>query len=223
MGQRRPANEATTATTVLIVDDHQMFRDFLAAFIDREDDLRVVGYVGTVRDAFDAAVKHRPDVILMDHMLPDGSGSDAIPKIKADVPDTKVIVVTGMDNDSVLLDAVVAGCSGFVSKGSAPSDVLAAIRMAAAGDAVLPDRISSLLPRIKNKQGQGGLYELTQREVEILRLLAQGLTNREIADSLFISLNTVRNHVQRVITKLGAHSKLEAVATAVRERVIQMA
>jgi DNA-binding NarL/FixJ family response regulator len=220
MGQKRPVDDAAT-TTVLIVDDHQMFRDFLAAFIDREDDLHVIGYVGTVRDAFEAAVNHRPTVILMDHMLPDGSGSDAIPKIKAELPDTKVIMVTGMDNDAVLLDSVVAGCSGFVSKGSAPSEVLAAIRLAARGDAVLPDRLSALLPRIKNQQGRG-LFELTQREVQILRLLAQGLTNREIADSLFISLNTVRNHVQRVITKLGAHSKLEAVATAVRERVIQM-
>jgi DNA-binding NarL/FixJ family response regulator len=156
---------------------------------------------------------------LLDHNLPDLPGTEAIKRIKAEVPDTKVVMVTGSDEDSVLLDAVVAGCSGFVSKASTPSEVVNAIRSAVSGETVLPERIVRLIPRLSARPA----HDLTPREIEILHYLVSGSSNRQIAQELFISLNTVRNHVQHVIEKLGAHTKLEAVTIAIRERIVRLA
>jgi DNA-binding NarL/FixJ family response regulator len=148
-------------------------------------------------------------------------GAEAIAKIRSQLPKTKVIVVTAVDTVAVLADCIDAGCSGFIAKDSPPAQVLTAIRAAAAGEALVPDRLTDLLHGLRSPVS-GAPYDLTGRELEVLTLLAQGETNQMIADELFISVNTVRNHVQHVIAKLGAHSKLEAVATAVREGIVDM-
>ena len=209
------------ATTILIVDDHQLFRDVLTAYLEQESDLRIVGFAGTSMDAYASAVEHKPDIILMDHVLPDAPGTDAIADIKDALPETKVIMVTGTEDDVVLIDAVKAGCSGFVSKGSAPPELIATIRLIAGGATVLPDRVGPLL--VPTTETGGRLFDLTPREIEILTMLARGETTRAIGETLYISVNTVRNHTQRIIKKLEVHSKLEAVTTAVREGIVDIA
>ena len=207
---------------VLVVDDHRMFRDFLSSFLSNAEDIDVVAVVGTGSDGVDAARELAPDVVLMDYVLPDMSGTTAISLIKHERPETKLVLLTGTDNDEVLAEAIEVGCSGFVAKDSSPELALRAVRAAAAGEMLLPDRLTSVVPRLRSTT-TGIPYDMSPREFEVLVLMAQGLANRMIAEALFISVNTVRNHVQRVISKLGAHSKLEAVSTAVREHIVEIA
>jgi two-component system response regulator DevR len=166
---------------------------------------------------------HEPDVVLMDYELPDGDGAVATERIKAEVPATQVVMVTSFDDETVLVRAIEAGCSGFITKHKAIQEVSSAVRAAHAGEALIsPSMLARLLPRLRqNPRGLGA--DLTPREVEVLKLLADGVSNQQIAEKLVLSMHTVRNHVQNVITKLGAHSKLEAVATAVREGIIRHA
>jgi len=164
---------------------------------------------------------HAPDVVLMDYELPDGTGVDAAERIKAELPDTKVVMVTSYTDEGVLVRAIEAGCSGYVTKHKVIEEVVSAVRAAAAGEALIsPAMLARLLPKLRpTKRGVGA--DLTSREIEVLSLLAEGLANQAIADKLVISVHTVRHHVQNIITKLQAHSKLEAVATAAREGIIR--
>ncbi|TMK19984.1 MAG: response regulator transcription factor, partial [Actinobacteria bacterium] len=144
-------------------------------------------------------------VVLMDYELPDGDGATATQRIKSEMPETQVVMVTSFDDESVLVRAIEAGASGFITKHKAIQEVSSAVRAAKAGEA---------FPR-----GLGA--DLTPRESEVLKMLAEGVSNQKIAEKLVVSMHTVRNHVQNVITKLGAHSKLEAVATAMREGLLR--
>lgn len=213
--------ETVSPIRVLIVDDHQMFAQGLLRALEREDGIEVVGMSGTVEDATAAARMKRPDVVLMDYELPDGDGAAATERIKQDVPGARVVMVTSHGDEAVLVSAIEAGCSGFVTKHKAIEEVVAAVRAAAAGEALIsPSMLARLLPKLRRSyRGTGS--DLTAREVEILALLAEGLSNQTIAERLVISLHTVRNHVQNVLTKLQAHSKLEAVSIAVREGIIR--
>ncbi|MGZ4210762.1 MAG: response regulator [Actinomycetota bacterium] len=208
-------------TTVLVTDDHQMFAQGLARSLAEHDDITVVGTAGTVEEAVAAARLHRPDVVLMDYELPDGTGVDAAERIRADLPETKVVMVTSYTDEAVLVRAIEAGCSGYVTKHKVVEEVVSAVRAAAAGEALIsPAMLARLLPKLRpTKRGIGA--DLTSREIEVLSLLAEGLPNQAIAYRLVISVHTVRHHVQNIITKLQAHSKLEAVATAAREGIIR--
>jgi DNA-binding NarL/FixJ family response regulator len=216
-----PTEGAVEQVRLLIVDDHGMFADSLRLVLSAEPDLTVVGTAATLAEARAMVVSSEPDVVLLDHRLPDGLGVDSIGELKALRPDTKVVVLTAAAEDSMLVTATEAGCAGFILKTSPLDELVAAVRTAAAGEIMVS---SDLLARLLNRlhhQYERPPHDLTSREREILELIAEGLTNGAIAKRLFISVNTVRNHVQSVLAKLEAHSKLEALSVAIREGLIE--
>jgi DNA-binding NarL/FixJ family response regulator len=211
----------TERIRVVVVDDHQMFAQGLEVILGADPTIDVVATAGTVEAGTTAVRMHSPDVVLMDYELPDGDGAEATRRIKEERPETQVVMVTSFDDEGVLVRAIEAGCSGFITKHKAIQEVASAVRAAKAGEALIsPSMLARLLPRLRhNPRGIGA--DLTPREMETLQLLAQGMSNQQMAEKLVLSLHTIRNHVQNVISKLGAHSKLEAVATAVREGIIR--
>jgi DNA-binding NarL/FixJ family response regulator len=208
-----------STTRVLVCDDHAVLADGLAAVLDREPDLEILPVVGSVEAAVDA-LAGGPDVVLMDYELADGNGVDATRRIKEARPETAVVMLTSFTDEEVLLGAVEAGCSGFLTKHTPATEVVGAVRAAAAGEALIsPAMLARLLPRLRSGQHRPG-YDLTPRERTVLGLLARAATSEEMASELGISTNTVRNHVQNLLVKLGAHSRLEAVAIAMREGLL---
>lgn len=200
---------------VLVVDNHAMFAQAVATALGENDDIEVVGVAGSATQGIAAVAEHDPDVVLMDYRLPDLSGDEATRVIRRDHPRTAVVVVTAAEDDEVLGKAVDAGCSGFVMKQDGLDELLAAVRTAHAGGSVLPPRLlRTLMGRLRS--GDEPSPGLTPRETEVLQLLAEGLDTRDVAERLNCSHNTARNHTQSIIRKLGAHSKLEAVMTALR-------
>jgi DNA-binding NarL/FixJ family response regulator len=206
---------------VLIVDDHRMFGESLARLLSDEDGITVLGVATSGAEAVEAIQELHPRVVLMDYQLPDHDGVTVTAEIKRLDPAIMVVMLTGLGDDRVLLAAIEAGCSGFLTKDRAAAEVAEAVRAAAAGEALIsPALLARLLPKLNRTHREVGA-DLTDREREILGLLARGWSNRFIASELFLSLNTIRNHIQSILRKLGSHSKLEAVATAVREGVIE--
>ncbi|MEX2540002.1 MAG: protein kinase [Actinomycetota bacterium] len=205
---------------VLLVDDHVLVTQALSAVIDGEPDIEVVGCADTAEQGKALAKSLTPDVVLMDYELPDGDGVSAARGILAERPQTQIVMLTGATSDLVLMAAIEAGCAGFVPKEQAVEEVVAAVRSAHAGEApISPQLLARLLPKLREGKRPVG-FDLTQRETQILGMLAEGLTNQAIADKLAVAIATVRKHVQHVITKIGAHSKLEAVAIATREGLV---
>jgi DNA-binding NarL/FixJ family response regulator len=205
---------------VLIVDDHRMFSESLARLLDDEEGIAVLGVAATGSDAIEMVNRLHPNVVLMDYQLPDQDGVAVTAEIKRQNPSVMVVMLTGSTEDRVLLAAIDAGCSGFLTKDRAAVEVVHAVRAAAVGEALIsPVLLARLLPKLNRTQSSVG-EDLSDREREILGFLARGMTNKLIAAELFLSVNTIRNHVQSVLAKLGAHSKLEAVSTAVREGII---
>ena len=211
------------AIRVLLVDDHRMVADALSEVLAANEDIELLGTASRASEAIAMAAALRPDVVLMDYQLPDQDGVAATRAIKEKRPGTRVVMLTSFDEDAILVAAIEAGCSGFVTKQGALEEVVAAVRLAGAGEAVVsPDMLARLLPHLHRvRVGDGSMGPLTPREREVLELLAEGISNRAIAERLVLSVNTVRNHVQSVLSKLGAHSKLEAVTAAVRDGLIR--
>jgi len=205
---------------VLVVDDHEVLASSLARVLDEEPDLVSVGVAGTLERARAMIATTAPDVVLLDHRLPDGDGVAAISELRALRPSIKVVVLTASAADHVLVAAIEAGASGFVSKTRSLGEVTSAVRAAATGEAVIsPELLARLLPRL-SPSGRPRHQELTEREREVLGLVADGLSNAAIAERLVVSVHTVRNHVANLSAKLGAHSKLEALSIAVREGLL---
>ena len=207
-------------TRVVLVDDHEMLLESLHHMLADQPSIEVTALAQSAAAAIEACRAASPDIVVMDYHLPDGDGIDTARRILAEHPGTKVLMLTAQNKESVLVRAIEAGCAGFVTKDKAVAELLDAIRVVASGEAwIPPELVAQLLPRLKRTyRGVGA--DLTPREIEILRLAARGLTNGAIAEELHISVNTARNHVQNAIAKLQAHSKLEAVAVAVREGII---
>ena len=210
---------ARPVTRVLVVDDHEVLSGSLALVVDAESDMESVGVAGDLAEARRRVADRHPDVILLDRRLPDGDGIEAIAELRELCPDMKVVVLTASDTDQVLVQAIEAGASGFLSKSRGLGEVIGAVRAAAAGEAVISgEMLSRLLPKLTRSGGP--TVELTPREQDVLELLAEGKSNAAIAQSLFVSVHTVRNHVANLSAKLGAHSKLEALSIAVRRGLL---
>jgi DNA-binding NarL/FixJ family response regulator len=217
--------------TLLICDDHKILTDALATVVGLDDTLdMVVPPVHTPQEAIALAEQHLPDVVLMDIVFKGGemTGIEATRKIKETSPATKVVIMTAHDEDRLLVEAVEAGASGFLSKDEAAQEVLAAAKAAAEGEVLIdPGTLTRLLAQVarereKQRDAMKLLDDLTDREREILQLLAGGKRNDDIAKQLFISPQTVQTHVRNILGKLRVHSKLEAVAFAVRHGAIQV-
>lgn len=209
---------------VLFVEDHQLLADALAAMLSREPDMEVVGVAGTVADAKSMA-RDRLDVVLMDYRLPDGTGAEATRAIKARWPAARVVMVTALTDDETVLESIQAGADGYLTKDRAADDVVAAVRAAHAGETLLPRSvIVEIARRVAAARERGDdrrmIEPLTPRELEVLRALTDGLSTPEICERLFIAPNTLRTHVQNIMGKLRVHSKLEAVAFALRYRLV---
>jgi RNA polymerase sigma factor (sigma-70 family) len=198
---------------VLIVEDHQVVADGLAALINDQRDMVVVGQAGTVTEAISRAAELSPDIVLMDFRLTDGTGADAGLGIRQVRPETKLIFLTREDSDAARFAAIEAGASAFIHKSKAASEVVEAIRTVAGGGTLFtPRAISALINKRREVESQ--LERLTAREKEVLRLMAEGMPSREIASKLGISYTTVRTHIRSLGSKLGVHSKLEAIIKA---------
>jgi DNA-binding NarL/FixJ family response regulator len=212
--------ESTNSIRVLIVDDHEVLASSLAKALDAEDDLVAVGVAGTLKKAAAMIRTTAPDVLLLDHRLPDGDGVAAIGRLRELRPSMAIIVLTASPSEHLMVAAVEAGVSGFLSKTRSLGEVTSAVRSAAVGEAVIsPEMLARLLPRLGGT-GRVGAAALTERERETLGLIAQGLSNAAMAEQLVVSVNTVRNHVANLLGKLGARSKLEALSIAIREGLL---
>ena len=205
---------------VLIIDDHRMFAESLARLLADEEDIAVLATAASGSEGIELADRLRPQVVLVDYQMPEQDGFAIAVEIKRRDPKIMVVMLAGLAEDRMVLAAIDAGCSGFLTKDRAAAEVAYAVRAAASGEAVIsPALLARLLPKLNRTHRALGA-DLTGREREILALLARGWTNKVIASELNLSVNTVRNYVQSVLSKLGAHSKLEAVSTAVREGII---
>jgi DNA-binding NarL/FixJ family response regulator len=214
--------------SVLVCDDHRLLTDTLTTVIENDPTLQMmVPPVHTSEAAVELVREHQPDVVLMDvEFRGSMSGIEATRQIKALSPATKVVVMTAHQGDRLLVEAVEAGASGFLRKTEGLEDVLNAVKAAAAGE-ILVDRVelARLLPQVARERevqrdAELLLGQLTEREREILQLLGDGLRNEDIAIRLFISPQTVQTHVRNTLTKLGVHSKLEAVVFALRHGAV---
>jgi DNA-binding NarL/FixJ family response regulator len=215
-----PEVDPTDGIRVLIVDDHAFFTRSLVRLLGSRPELQVVGTADTVSTAVAATLALKPEVVLMDFELPDGDGPEATEQIKTLMPSVHVIMLTARTDDEALVRAIAAGCSGFVKKDDAVDVLFAAIVAACDGEPISsPSQLVPLLHRLPPTQ-RGLGADLTPRELEVLRLMAGGLINKQVARRLGLQLNTVRNHSQNILYKLRAHSRLEAVSTAVRDGII---
>lgn len=207
-----------SAIRVVIVDDHQVVVESLQLALSRHADIQVDGAAFTRDDGLALAIERRPDVVLLDFNLGDGDATDLIGLLIDRVPGVRIVVLTAHTAEDVLARCLRAGAHGFVSKQQSVQDVAAAIRTAAAGQmAVTSDALAAALPALRNDASAPARPTLTQREHEVLALLAEGLPNRDIADRLYLSVNTVRNHVAAVLSKLGARTRTGATAIAHRD------
>jgi DNA-binding NarL/FixJ family response regulator len=198
---------------VLIVEDHQIVADGLAALLNDQKDMTVVGKVGSVAESAPMAAEVLPDIVLLDFRLNDGTGADAAASIRRVAPNAKTIFLTREDSDVARFAALESGASGFIHKSRAAAEVVEAIRTVAAGGTLItPSAIATLINRRRQMDGQR--ESLTAREKEVLRLMAEGLSSRDIASKLGISYATVRTHIRSLDAKLGVHSKVQAIVKA---------
>lgn len=205
---------------VLIVEDHRLMVEGLAALLGETSGLKVVGTAGTINEAVEAARMLQPQVVLMDFRLSDGTGDEATVRIRAEHPEVAVLFLSADVSDEAMMRAVDAGACGYVSKAATAEELVNAIRRAAEGEFLLPAAtMSRLLARQREARRTQATRErlaeeLTAREREVLKMMAAGLDNYDIADKLGIGYGTVRSHVRGVLEKLGARSRLQAVALA---------
>jgi len=205
---------------MLLVDDHELVAEALRHALDKEPDLEVVGHATTVQGGVRAARELHPDVVLMDFQLPDGRGTDATAMIKQERPSTTVVMLTSQADGAVLAAALEAGCSGFVAKSANFGELANAIRSVLAGEVRVPSSLLEQLAAYLRPRPAALGSDLTPRELEVLRLLAEGKSTVAIMQELVVSIHTVRNHIRNILTKLNAQSRLEAVTVAARQGLI---
>jgi DNA-binding NarL/FixJ family response regulator len=209
---------------ILIVDDHPVVREGLAGMISTQGDMRVVGEAGNGLEAIRLAHTLSPDLILMDLQMPNLDGAAAIRQIRKELPDTRVLVLTAFDSDERILHSIEAGAQGYLLKGAPRDELFRAIRVVAEGGSLLqPSVAAKLLSRVGQMLKQEETTEhLTDREMEVLRLLARGNRNKEIAEALVISERTVKFHVGVIFQKLGVTNRAEAVSKAIQSGLVKL-
>ena len=201
---------------VFSVDDHPLLREGIGALINNQPDMILVGEAATGGEAIQLFRKHQPDVTLMDLRLPDISGIDTLIAIRAEFPEARVIMLTTFEGDVEIHRALQAGARGYMLKNMPPSELLDVIRQVHAGRKRIPAAIASHLAEHMSDEN------LTEREIEVLKEVANGNRNRTIAEKLFISEETVKVHVKHIMEKLGAADRTQAVAIGVRRGIIQL-
>ena len=213
----------TNAIRILIADDHPVVRDGLAAMLGTQPDFEVVAVAANGRETVRLAAELRPDVVLLDLEMPELDGVEALARLRAASPAVRALVFTAFDTDERILSAVRAGAQGYLLKGAPRDELFRAIRVVSQGGSLLqPVVASKLLQRMSRPGGTDAPASLTSREVDVLRLLAQGRANKEIAAVLVISERTVKFHVSAILSKLGAGNRTEAVRLAVQRGLVSM-
>jgi DNA-binding NarL/FixJ family response regulator len=217
-----------TAVRVVLADDQEMVRAGLRMLIDFQPDLEVVGEAADGLEAVEVVTRLRPDVVLMDVRMPRCDGIEAARRVLATVPDVAVVVLTTFDEDASLAEALRAGVSGFLLKTAPPEQLLHAIRTVAAGNGLLDPAVTLRVIAASAKSpapdpgASARLATLTQRETDVLRLVAEGLTNAEIAAALFLGEATVKTYLSRMLTKLDLRDRVQAVAFAFRSGLVPL-
>ncbi|MEY9835662.1 response regulator [Streptacidiphilus sp. EB103A] len=216
---------------VFLLDDHEVVRRGVHDLLDAEPDLEVVGEAGTVAQALVRVPALRPDVAVLDVRLPDGDGVSVCRELRSQMPELACLMLTSFDDEEALLDAIMAGASGYVLKQITGTDLVAAVRTVASGQSMLdPGATTRLMARmrgdaVKDQQPPDALSALTEREREILALIGEGLTNRQIGQQLFLAEKTVKNHISRLLAKLGVERRVQAavIATQTNEHAARSA
>ncbi len=223
-----PAGGSGDTIRVLVADDHALFRRGLNMILETEAAIDVIGEAEDGVEAVDMAIDLAPDVVLMDVRMPRLSGIEAATRVRQSVPAAKILMLTVSDEEEDLYEAIKAGANGYLLKEISIEEVADAIRAVTQGQSLIsPSMASKLLDEFTtlSKQADEKISphapRLTERELEVLQLVAQGLSNRKIAEKLFISENTVKNHVRNMLEKLHVHSRMEAVLYAMRENLIE--
>jgi DNA-binding NarL/FixJ family response regulator len=210
---------------ILIADDHPVVRDGLVAILGTQTDFQVVGQAASGAETVSKAGALRPDVLLLDLEMPDMGGVEALEQIHAAYPEVQVIVFTAFDSDERILSSVQAGARGYILKGDPREEIFNAIRVVSQGGSLLQPVVASRLLRHvrENPHGdQAPASPLTERESQVLALLAQGKSNQAISDELTISLRTVKFHVSSILSKLGAENRTEAVSIAAQKGLVEL-
>lgn len=222
-----PETPQAARIRVLIVEDHRVLAQGLELALSFQEGLEVVGTAATAAEAVEKAAELNPDVVLMDFHLPDASGAQATRDIRtATATPPAVVILSGDTSDDAMLEAIEAGVSAYLSKTEFASQVADTVRQAAQGDMMVDPKTLIRLMSVQKKRHLDGQERerlkasLTQRELDVLRLMAQGQDSRQMAEQLHLSVATVRGYVQDIIEKLGAHSRLEAVAMATTHRLL---
>ena len=217
------------AIRVVLVDDHALFRRGLELVLAEASDIEIVGQAADGDDAVRLVRELTPDVVLMDVRMPRMSGIEAARLIRDTVPGTKVVMLTVSDDEADLFASVRAGASGYLLKEVSIDEVAGAVRAVTRGHALIsPSMAAKLLTEFNalaqraDERQRSGAPKLTERELQVLKLVAKGMSNREIANELFIAENTVKNHVRNMLEKLGMHSRMEAVIYAMRENLFEV-
>ncbi len=216
------ADRPITPLTLLVVDDHEVVRQGLVALLGRRPEFQVVGEAGTVAEAIEAARRFEPNLVIMDVRLPDGSGIEACREIRAELPDTRVVMLTSYPDEDAVLSAIVAGASGYLLKQVRARDLVAALESVARGESLLDPavtgRVLDRVRRIATSSEPDDLAQLTPQEQKILLLVAEGKTNKEIAAEVFLSDKTVKNYVSSILAKLNLERRAQAAAFMARRR-----
>ncbi len=205
-----------TRIRILCVDDHPLLRQGIAAIINNQPDMVLIAEASTGTEAIQKFREHRPDVTLMDLRLPDMSGVDSLIAIRADMPEARIIMLTTFEGDVEIQRALVAGARAYMLKSMPPKELVDVIRQVQAGKKRIPTEIATHLAEHLSDEA------LTDREIEVLKHIAGGNRNRDIAERLFISEETVKVHIKHIMEKLGASDRTQAVAIAVRRGIIQL-
>lgn len=201
---------------ILTVDDHPILRKGIAALVNAEPDLKLVGEAANGKEAIDAFRSHRPDITLMDLQMPQVDGLEAIDAIRREFPEARIIVLTTYSGDMLVLRALKAGARAYILKGEVHKELLDTIRAVHAGQRRIPPEIAAELA------GHASDDSLTEREIDVLRLIAAGNSNKQIADRLSIGEATVKSHITNILSKLGANDRAHAVTISLKRGIIKL-